>query len=259
MHNKFRSRLTLGLFATALIISLAVAGCGKKAQPNPPTGQAPTTPTPGPTPTPAVSAAVTDGGKVYYSYACVYCHAAGGKGGVPNPNNQGGDATIPPLSGSDFQSEYGSDQVVASMIKAGSILSDGKAVSMPAWNGIINDQQMSNLIAYIRAGLPEAGNQLLPATNGQEIYAAYACDKCHGQIGKGGIPNVAATQDKTIPAIGTTGFHGEFNTKDKITKVITDGSIIEKGKPGVVFMPRWGGILKPEQITTETDWLFNYK
>lgn len=262
--NKFSSRLTVLLLTVVLTISLAAAGCTKTGQPNPPTGQPPTTPGPTPTPTPGpttVSAAATDGGKLYYSYACVYCHGVGGKGGVPNPFNEGGDATIPPLTGADFQKEYSADQAVTAMLKDGSVLNNGKATSMPAWNGILNDQQMTNLIAYIRAGLPDTGNQLAVTKAGPDVYSAYACDKCHGQIGKGGVANVAATDpdDKTIPTLGTAKFRGEFNTTDKIRKVINQGSIIEGGKAGVVFMPRWGDVMTAVQSDIETNWLLNYK
>ena len=257
------------LLATVfLVIAILVAGgCAQKsqtppAQPTPPTTQPAPASAPAPAPTPPpLSDAAKEGAKLYVSYACVSCHGIGGKGGIANPNNAGGDATIPALTGDDFKKDFGKDEDVAKVIKSGSILNKGKATSMPSWNGILTDQQIANLTAYIRAGLPDTGNALPATKTGADVYNAFACVKCHGPVGKGGVANVAATDpdDKQIPALGTAGFHKEFNTKAKIRDVVTGGSVIENGKANVVFMPRWGDVMTGSQTEQVTDWLHNYK
>ena len=252
-----------------LVIGILVAGgCAQKsqtppaqpAQPTQPTQPTPPTTQPAPAPAP-LSDAAKEGAKLYVSYACVSCHGIGGKGGIANPNNAGGDATIPALVGGDFKKDFGKDEDVARIIKSGSILNKGKATSMPSWNGILNDRQITELIAYIRAGLPDAGVALPAVKTGEDVYNAYACVKCHGPIGKGGVANVAATdpEDKDIPALGSADFHKEFNTADKIREHLVGGMVVENGKPGVVYMPKWGDVMKPDEVNLIVNWLYNYK
>ncbi len=257
------------LLATVfLVIAILVAGgCAQKsqtppAQPTPPTTQPAPASAPAPAPTPPpLSDAAKEGAKLYVSYACVSCHGIGGKGGIANPNNAGGDATIPALTGDDFKKDFGKDEDVAKVIKSGSILNKGKATSMPSWNGVLNDQQITQLTAYIRAGLPDAGVALPAVKTGEDVYNAYACVKCHGPIGKGGVANVAATdpEDKDIPALGSADFHKEFNTTDKIRAHIVGGMVIENGKPSVVYMPKWGDVMKPDEVNLIVNWLNTYK
>ncbi len=257
MRRKVRLRPAAWLAAALLAAGMwAAAGCAQKGVP-PKTQPAPQ-PAPGPAP---LSAAAREGGKLYLAYACVYCHGVGGTGGVPNPFNEGGDATVPPLVGAGFQRDYGTDQAVAAILKSGSILNSGKATSMPSWNGILNDQQTANLTAYIRAGLPDTGEAPPATRSGTDVYDAYACGKCHGPIGRGGVANVAATDagDKEIPALGTPAFHREFDTDAKIRGFIINGSVIEQGKASVVFMPRWGDVIKAAQAELVTGWLRTYK
>jgi mono/diheme cytochrome c family protein len=68
---------------------------------------------------------------------------------VPNPASP--DKTIPPLRGRAFKQQFAKDSDIAYVIKHGSILGGPPIVSMPVWSGLLSDQQIKALIAYIRS------------------------------------------------------------------------------------------------------------
>jgi len=90
---------------------------------------------------------VVAGQVLYSNYGCINCHGPNGLGGVPNPLSE--DKTIPPLSGADFRSEFNTPQKIADVIRSGSVLGKPPITSMPHWGGILSDQQIAQLIAYI--------------------------------------------------------------------------------------------------------------
>ena len=104
---------------------------------------------------------------------------------------------------------------------------------MPIWHGIVSNQQISDLVAYIHAGLPAVSGATPVAVPtdqglvvaGQEIYVRNGCVNCHGPNGLGGVPN-PASPDKTIPPLSGATFRGEFNTPKKIKDVIVSGSVL---------------------------------
>ena len=112
---------------------------------------------------------------------------------------------------------------------------------------------MHDLVAYIRAGLPNDPNALPPIVPDGEtpqiaggiLYSRFGCINCHGPNGLGGVPN-PLSPDKAIPPLSGQDFRGEFNTDAKIADMIRSGSVI--GRAPIVSMPHWGGILSDEQI-----------
>ena len=118
---------------------------------------------------------------------------------------------------------------------------------------MLSKTQVSNLVAYIRAGLPRvADTQPVPVPQGQgaavagaALYVRYGCINCHGPNGLGGVPN-PQSPDKSIPPLSGADFRHEFNTDAKITDVIRSGSVI--GRSPIVSMPHWGGIIPDDQL-----------
>jgi mono/diheme cytochrome c family protein len=105
---------------------------------------------PGATPPPLITAQgpAVEGAVLYQRYGCINCHGPNGLGGVPNP--QSPDKAIPPLSGADFFKEFNTDQKITDVIRSGSVIGRAPIVSMPHWGGIIPDQQLRALVAYIK-------------------------------------------------------------------------------------------------------------
>src|SRR5437870_1269591 len=92
------------------------------------------------------------GGALYVRDGCINCHGPNGLGGVPNP--QSPDKTIPPLSGGDFRGEFNTDAKIIDVIRSGSVIGRAPIVSMPHWGGIISNQDLQALVAYLKTLKP---------------------------------------------------------------------------------------------------------
>jgi mono/diheme cytochrome c family protein len=90
-----------------------------------------------------------EGQQLYVRYGCVVCHAFNGFGGVPNPASP--DKLVPPLRGTAFDKQFTKDSEIAYVIKHGSIIGQPPIVSMPVWSGLLSDQQINAIVAYIRS------------------------------------------------------------------------------------------------------------
>jgi cbb3-type cytochrome c oxidase subunit III len=101
-----------------------------------------------PVPVPAGQGAAVAGSALYVRYGCINCHGPNGLGGVPNP--QSPDTVIPPLSGQGFRHDFPTDKAIADVIRSGSVIGKAPIVSMPHWGGILSDQQIAELIAYLK-------------------------------------------------------------------------------------------------------------
>jgi len=88
------------------------------------------------------------GAQLYVRDGCINCHGPNGLGGVPNPLSE--DKTIPPLSGADFRKEFDTDAKIIAVIRSGSVIGRAPIVSMPHWGGIISNQDLSALVAYLK-------------------------------------------------------------------------------------------------------------
>ena len=190
-----------------------------------------------------VSATVAAGAHDFVQFACAQCHGIGGVGGV--------SADVPSLNG------LGSAFTVGQLT---TIINHGLGESanptkpyMPVWHGIVSPRQVSELVAYIQAGLPAVPGATAPvvptdqgaAVQGSVLYVRDGCINCHGPNGLGGVPN-PQSPDKTVPPLTGADFTGQFNTPAKIADVIRSGSVI--GRAPIVSMPHWGGILSQADV-----------
>ncbi len=191
----------------------------------------------------AVDPHVAAGAFDFVQFACAQCHGEGGRGGV--------SPAVPALT-------TVGKALTATQLR--SIIDHGLGESanptkpyMPVWGEVISRQQVADLVAYIRAGLPAVpgatpvavptGHGL--AVAGAVLYVRYGCINCHGPNGLGGVPN-PSSPDKTIPPLAGPAFRKQFNTDAKIIRVIRSGSVI--GRAPIVSMPHWGGIISDENL-----------
>jgi mono/diheme cytochrome c family protein len=207
-----------------------------------------------PVETAAVDPHVAAGAQDFVQFACNQCHGFRGRGGV--------SPAVPALTS------------VARDLKPKqlrTIINHGLGESanptqpyMPVWGAVISSTQVSDLIAYLRAGLPAVPTAAPPAipkrqgaaVEGAVAYRAYGCINCHGPNGLGGVPN-PQSPDKTIPPLSGQDFRKEFNTDAKIIDVIRSGSVI--GKAPIVSMPHWGGIIPNERLQALAEYLKTLK
>jgi cbb3-type cytochrome c oxidase subunit III len=192
---------------------------------------------------PPVSEQVAAGGHDFVQFACAQCHGEQGQGGI-SPD-------VPALTGAGQELTVGQLEHIINH-GLGESANPTKPY-MPVWGEVISTQQVSDLVAYIRAGLPPvAGAEppLVPTDQGEPVagaalYGKYGCINCHGPNGLGGIPN-PQSPDKAIPPLSGADFFSEFNTDAKIKEIIRTGSVL--GSAPIVSMPHWGGILSDDQL-----------
>jgi mono/diheme cytochrome c family protein len=101
-----------------------------------------------PVPVPRDQGAAVAGAALYVRDGCINCHGPSGLGGVPNPLSE--DKTIPPLSGQDFRDEFNTDQKIKDVIQSGSVIGKPPITSMPHWGGIIPNEDLNALVAYLK-------------------------------------------------------------------------------------------------------------
>jgi mono/diheme cytochrome c family protein len=101
-----------------------------------------------PVPVPRDQGDAVAGAALYVRYGCINCHGPSGLGGVPNPLSE--DKTIPSLSGQDFREEFDTDAKITEMIRSGSVIGKPPIASMPHWGGIIPDEDLAALVAYLK-------------------------------------------------------------------------------------------------------------
>jgi mono/diheme cytochrome c family protein len=101
-----------------------------------------------PVPVPRDQGDAVAGAALYVRDGCINCHGPSGLGGVPNPLSE--DKTIPPLSGQDFRQEFNTDAKITEMIRSGSVIGKAPIASMPHWGGILSDEDLADLVAYLK-------------------------------------------------------------------------------------------------------------
>jgi mono/diheme cytochrome c family protein len=191
----------------------------------------------------AVDPAVAAGAHDFVRFACDQCHGDQGQGGVspdvPALTTVAKSLTVPQMT--DII-EHGLGEST-----------NPEKPYMPVWHGIISKHQISDIVAYLNAGLPAvAGAEPAPvpadqgdAVAGSILYTNLGCVNCHGPNGLGGVPN-PQSEDKVIPPLSGKDFRSEFDTPAKIRDVIVSGSVL--GKPPIVSMPHWGGVLTDAEV-----------
>ncbi len=197
---------------------------------------------------------VAAGAHDFSQFACAQCHGLQGRGGV--------SPVVPSLT---------NVAQAVTPVRLRFIIDHGLGESknptkpyMPVWGDVISRQQVSDLIAYLRAGLPAvptAEPSAIPqgqglAVEGATLYVRYGCINCHGPNALGGVPN-PQSPDKTIPPLSGVVFRKEFDTNAKIIAVIRSGSVI--GRAPIVSMPHWGGIIPNDQLNALVAYLKTLK
>jgi cbb3-type cytochrome c oxidase subunit III len=195
------------------------------------------------TPVQQIDPNVAAGAHDFVSFACAQCHGEQGRGGV-SPD-------VPALTDA-------AKSLTVAELKT--IIDHGLGASanptkpyMPVWGEVISRHQVSDLVTYIRAGLPNVPGAVPTsapqgqgaAVAGAALYERYGCVNCHGPNGLGGVPN-PQSPDKIIPPLSGADFREEFNTDAKIAEIIRTGSVL--GRAPIVSMPHWGGIISDSQL-----------
>ncbi len=134
----------LSLVAIA-VTSLAVAGCGSKSESTAGSETPSTTAAPAPAATETTAAATPEAGgedatAALFKTRCALCHGPDGHGNGP------GSAALNPKPRNFHDTAYMSTRTDAQLSE---VIHQGKG-AMPKWGGILTDEQISDLIQYVR-------------------------------------------------------------------------------------------------------------
>lgn len=98
----------------------------------------------------AEDALIEAGRKSFEHYGCLGCHGEGAKGGLPNPNSQGGQ--VPSLI--HVADDYKKSEVMA-LIRKGKMpplanpAKPAPPLYMPSWKDTVNDEDIKNIVEYL--------------------------------------------------------------------------------------------------------------
>lgn len=137
--------LTRPVSAVAVAIALftlgnaLIAGCGSKTEQSSTEGTSATTTET--TPAPAASGTTEMDGAKIYAEKCTVCHGPGGKGDGP------GGAALNPKPRDHTDGAYMNTRTDEQLLE---VLHNGKG-AMPAWKGMLTDDQMKAVLAHVRS------------------------------------------------------------------------------------------------------------
>ena len=174
------------------------------------------------------------GKQIFDGSGCIGCHTVRGRGGAVGPDlSEVGDSSryvkVPTSQHHDLVARFRGNETVAYLYEAVRWPSAQPArTTMPDFG--FTDEEVVALVVYLKSLVrPPAAASLLPPTRpplpptdpvqrGLAVYAKY-CIGCHGESGKGGIPNPNA-KNSVIPPINTLAHRMGFVNETQVAEFI---------------------------------------
>jgi len=138
---------------------------------------------------------------------------------------------------------------------------------MPNFN--LKDETRADLVAYLSAQKGQAwavypwrtdeAKALPAAERGKLIFNKAGCVACHGQFGGGGYPNnnVAGGLIPTLTNVSDGYSKAELHSKIQLGQISIPADP-SAPKP-LIYMPKWGEQLQPDEIDALVEYLFSLK
>jgi mono/diheme cytochrome c family protein len=142
---------------------------------------------------------VQRGYQVADAKGCFACHGPGGLRGMANPGH--GLDEVPPLAGG-LVTMYAKDEgELREWILDGAPrriredpaqwkLRERALIQMPAWRGLIEEDELADLVAYVKAVSDLESPKDEQASAGRKTAERLGCFNCHGPQGRGSLPNL---------------------------------------------------------------------
>ncbi len=196
---------------------------------------------------------------------CFTCHGELGRNGVTNPGSR--YKTVPPFHEGTIMMFAKSDQELREYILDGApaakLANDAyrkemreQALRMPAYRDFVDERDVDDLVAFLRASsellYPPDG----PAADGEELAHELGCFTCHGAMGSGGVANPGSLKGY-IPGFYGPDYAELVRGDEELRSWIYNGGIkrladdplasyfLERQR---VQMPAYGGFLSDRQI-----------
>jgi mono/diheme cytochrome c family protein len=132
---------------------------------------------------------------------CFACHGPGGIRGMADPGH--GLDEVPPLAGG-LVTMYANDEgELREWILDGAPrrvredpaqwkLRERAVIQMPAWRGLIDDRDLEDLLAFVKAVSDLETPKDEKASAGRKAAERMGCFNCHGPQGRGSLPNLGS-------------------------------------------------------------------
>jgi cbb3-type cytochrome c oxidase subunit III len=187
---------------------------------------------------PALAAAGNDanGKKLFLTY-CFLCHGTEGRGdGFAAKNLQ----VRPRNLTNDAYMSTRTDEQLFEAISAGGAAFHG-SIAMPYWRESLTEQQIWDLVAYVRI-LHRNPAVTGVAARGAQLFTHY-CWTCHGATAKGDGPLAAVYQPRPRD-LTDAAYLSSRTDRDLFNVISRGGPAVDRSSA----MPAWGQTLKPEEI-----------
>jgi mono/diheme cytochrome c family protein len=158
-----------------------------------------------------------------------------------------------------------------SMAPMGAGLSDADLASVltyirQSWgnrNSSVSADDVNAARVAISGNAPSADDlaKMTPVERGHAVFQKYGCFQCHGQDGKGGVPNTNAKTAEQVPSLI---YVADGYTKEELVAFVSRGErVIPRMNPNGPepphFMPKWGPIISTNELSDIADFLFSLK
>ena len=168
-------------------------------------------------------------GKVVFEKRCAWCHGWDGAGEGPAVD------VVRPKPRDFTRAKYRIRTTTGGKLPTDRNLFDAisnglPGTSMPAWKGLISDQEISDVTQYLKtlskkfARWKKKGRELPEVTvgpeipsspesieKGKELYTKLGCWKCHGKSGRASGPSMSGLIDERNVPIRPANFHKPWN------------------------------------------------
>jgi mono/diheme cytochrome c family protein len=162
---------------------------------------------------------------------CFGCHGVGGVTGFEDPDGRLG--SVPPFTREALLAHARDEREIAEWILdglpqrlrvvAGADEGEPSLLRMPAWRGVLSDQQVADLVAYVKAVSDFERPEDPAAELGRKTAERLACFGCHGPQGRGSLPNPRSFKGY-IPAWDGADFGEVAADEAEIREWIVEGS-----------------------------------
>jgi mono/diheme cytochrome c family protein len=199
--------------------------------------------------------AVYRGRLIAFKYGCFNCHGFEGIGGIKNPGYKYDE--IPPWQ-ADVQMMYIKD---TSEIKEWILYSkplnreinNKGLIKMPRYKGIIKDDELKDLLVYLKVLMGFINIDDSIAMKGYLIAKNLGCFGCHGDYGLGGMPNPNSLKGY-IPGWDDEHFDKLVKNDDELREWILKGKINRLKfinfvmERQVIKMPAYEGYITEDEL-----------
>ena len=219
-------------------------------------------------------------GKSVYETICGICHGPDGLGKTGQAPQLAGSEWVTgdltalvriPLVGLNGPIKVAGHDWNLAMAPMGAGLFDADLAAVltyirTAWgntSSAVSEAEAKAARAAISGNAPSAADlaKMTPIDRGRIIFKKYGCFQCHGEDGKGGVPNPNAKTAELVP--GLVYVADGYNQAELVAFISRGERVIPRKNPNGIepphFMPKWDGIVNTNEMNDLAAFLFSLK